>query len=67
MPERSLVHGADGTAEKSEAWRRDYNDERPHSAIGTKVPAVLMKLPDASNQYVRSAHGKSSPDRAPFG
>lgn len=30
-------------AEKLEAWRRDYNEERPHSAIGHKVPAELMK------------------------
>lgn len=30
-------------AEKLEAWRRDYNEERPLSAIGHKVPAELMK------------------------
>ncbi|WP_152612329.1 integrase core domain-containing protein, partial [Phaeobacter gallaeciensis] len=28
---------------KLEAWHRDYNEERPHSAIGHKVPAYLMK------------------------
>ena len=39
-------------AEKLEAWRRDYNEERPHSAIGNKVPAALMKLPDASSPSV---------------
>jgi len=38
--------------EKLEAWRRDYNEERPHSAIGNKVPAALMKLPDASSPSV---------------
>ncbi len=26
-------------AEKLEAWRRDYNEQRPHGAIGNKVPA----------------------------
>jgi putative transposase len=31
-------------AEKLEAWRRDYNEERPHGAIGNKVPAALMNL-----------------------
>jgi putative transposase len=31
-------------AEKMEAWRRDYNEERPHGAIGNKAPAELMKL-----------------------
>ncbi len=30
-------------AEKLEAWRRDYNEERPHGAIGNKVPADLIK------------------------
>ena len=40
------------TVEKLEAWRRDYNEERPHSAIGNNVPAALMKLPDASSPSV---------------
>ena len=40
------------TAEKLEAWRRDYNEERPHSAIGNNVPAALMKLPGASSPPV---------------
>ncbi len=31
------------TTEKLEAWRRDYNEERPHSVNGHKVPADLMK------------------------
>ena len=30
-------------AEKLEAWRRYYNEERPHGAIGNKVPIMLMK------------------------
>lgn len=30
-------------AEKSEAWRRDHNERRPHSAIGHKVPADMIK------------------------
>jgi putative transposase len=29
-------------AEKLEAWRRDYNEQRPHGAIGNNVPAALM-------------------------
>ena len=44
--------GLEDTAEKLEAWRRDYNEERPHSAIGNNVPAALMKLPDASSPSV---------------
>tara|TARA_R110000851_G_scaffold255700_5_gene408240 strand:+ start:772 stop:1575 length:804 start_codon:yes stop_codon:yes gene_type:complete len=30
-------------AEKLEAWRRYYNEERPHSAIGNKAPIMLTK------------------------
>lgn len=44
--------GLEDAAEKLEAWRRDYNEERPHSAIGNKVPAELMKLPDVSSPSV---------------
>lgn len=40
------------TTEKPEAWRKDFNEERPHSAIGNKVPAALMKLPDATRPSV---------------
>jgi transposase InsO family protein len=27
--------------EKLDAWRRDYNEIRPHSAIGYNVPAAI--------------------------
>lgn len=30
-------------AEKLEAWRRYYNEERPHGVIGNKVPIMLTK------------------------
>ena len=36
-------------AEKLEAWRRDYNERRPPSAIGNKVPAALMKSAHAAS------------------
>lgn len=29
-------------AQKLGTWRRDYNEQRPHSAIGNDVPAALM-------------------------
>ena len=29
--------------EKLECWRRDYNEVRPHGAIGNKVPISLLK------------------------
>jgi len=33
----------DDARRKCEAWRRDYNEERPHSSIGNKVPIELIK------------------------
>ena len=30
--------------EKMEDWRRDYNEFRPHGAIGNNVPISLMNL-----------------------
>ena len=38
----------DDARRKCEAWRRDYNEERPHSAIGNKVPIELIDRPAAS-------------------
>ena len=32
----------DDAARKCEAWRRDYNEVRPHSAIGNKTPISLV-------------------------
>jgi putative transposase len=49
MPEPALVpdpcgRGREGPrSEKLEAWRRYYNEERPHGAIGNKVPIMLTK------------------------
>lgn len=36
--------------EKLEAWRRYYNEERPHGAIGNKVPIALTNLGGASGK-----------------
>jgi putative transposase len=33
----------DDARAKCEAWRRDYNEVRPHSGIGNKPPASLVK------------------------
>ena len=35
--------------EKMEAWRRDYNEHRPHSAIGNKSPLTLLNQPGATS------------------
>lgn len=39
----------DDAVRKCEAWRRDYNETRPHSAIGNKPPISLM--------FASAAHG----------
>ncbi len=38
-------------AEKREVWRKDYNEQRPHGAIGNKVPIELMKSEYASSPF----------------
>ncbi|WP_417814139.1 integrase core domain-containing protein, partial [Thalassospira alkalitolerans] len=35
--------------EKLENWRRHYNEDRPHSAIGYKVPILLHYPGDVTN------------------
>tara|TARA_R100000687_G_scaffold83679_2_gene88689 strand:+ start:2411 stop:2662 length:252 start_codon:yes stop_codon:yes gene_type:complete len=32
----------DDAREKLEVWRRDYNEVRPHSAIGNKPPIAML-------------------------
>jgi len=36
-------------AEKLEAWRRYYNEERPHGAIDNKTPITLTKSGDTTS------------------
>lgn len=38
----------DDARQKMEDWRRDYNEVRPHSAIGNKPPIALMNGSGAS-------------------
>ena len=38
----------DDAREKCEAWRKDYNEVRPHSAIGNKPPITLINRSAAS-------------------
>jgi putative transposase len=47
-------------AEKCEAWRRDYNEVRPHSAIGNKPPVTLIKRSAEHGQRRPQQAGKSS-------
>ena len=35
--------------EKLEAWRKYYNEVRPHGAIGNKAPISLQSLDDATS------------------
>ena len=44
----------DEARRKCEAWRRDYNTVRPHSAIGNQVPALLhLSVGTPGQQAVR--------------
>ena len=40
---RAEASRLDDAQAKCEAWRRDYNEVRPHSGIGNKPPASLLK------------------------
>jgi len=51
-PNAHWFMGLEDTTEKLEAWRRDYNEERSHSAIGNNAPAALMNLPDGFSPSV---------------
>jgi len=37
--------------DKLEAWRRDYNEFKPHSAMGNMTPSDFVKsLPEGANK-----------------
>lgn len=46
--------------EKCEAWRRYYNEVRPHSAIGKKPPVTLIERSAAQGPRRPEQAGKSS-------
>jgi putative transposase len=43
----------DEARRKCEAWRRDYNDVRPHSSLGGKTPSELHPRPGNPEQPSR--------------
>ena len=43
LPMRLWFLSLTDTTEKLEAWRRHYNEVRPHSAIGNIPPITLAK------------------------
>ena len=44
------VAAAQGDAQKKlEDWRKYYNEERPHGAIGQKPPSTLLKHDGAAS------------------
>lgn len=45
--------------EKLEDWRRDYNEVRPHGAIGNKPPATLLHCIGATSPPMPKETGKS--------
>jgi putative transposase len=57
---------ADAT-EKCEDWRRDYNEVRPHSAIGNKSPVSLLNCVGADTPPMSEDAGKSNHRRGRVG
>lgn len=53
--------------EKLEHWRRDYNEVRPHSAIGNKSPVTLMNCVGADTPPMSEDAGKSNHRRGRVG
>jgi transposase InsO family protein len=45
VPRPALVLDLDDAREKVEEWRTEYNEVRPHSAIGDKTPVSLIHRP----------------------
>ncbi|MCL9998660.1 MAG: IS3 family transposase [Erythrobacter sp.] len=53
--------------EKLEAWRRHYNEERPHSAIGNIPPIMLANSAGESSPPDLSKAENSRPERSKVG
>jgi hypothetical protein len=53
--------------QKVEAWRRYYNEERPHGAIGQKTPIALLVRDGTPSPAVMTKPGNSSPGRSKDG
>jgi putative transposase len=53
--------------EKLEQWRRHYNEDRPHSAIGNIPPIMLANLPGATSPPGPSKAQNSSLRRSKLG
>jgi putative transposase len=53
----------DDARAKCEAWRRDYNEVRPHSAIGNKPPITLVNdaAPGVDTIILRNSPGGDAP------
>jgi len=54
-------------AEKIEAWRRDYNECRPHSALDDLTPAEFIEQYLADNGKARSLPAAPSSNPTIFG
>ena len=53
--------------EKLEAWRRHYNEERPHSAIGNIPPIILANSTGETSPPNLSKAQNSRPERSKVG
>ena len=46
--------------EDIEAWRREYNDSRPHRALGERTPNEFAKESAASHVLLRQQRAENS-------
>lgn len=59
---RSLDHAREAVAE----WVADYNERRPHTALGYVAPAVFAaKIASAAQAVARPAQTRQTPPEAP--
>ena len=59
--------GLEDAREKLEAWRRDYNELRPHSAIGNKPRLRCTTLPAQPARQERNGSKTLRPDGPKLG
>ncbi len=47
--------------EKIEAWRKEYNESRPHRALGERTPNEFAHEVAASRDFMESQRAENSP------
>ena len=48
--------------EKIEGWRKEYNESRPHRALGERTPNEFAKEVAASRDFLKLQTAENSPE-----